>query len=186
MVGAFVVTLLPVCFVAVLFAGGERFRHRQIDMDGEAPIHRTLFYSSKYLIVAVWAAMVLDRWGVSLSFMNVPALLRSVALCVWAAGFILLFIGRFALGSSFRIGHAKESTQLKVGGLFRFSRNPMYLGVYATLLAPILSTLNPVVLLVSTFIIAVHHRIVLAEEARLRSSFGKEYAEYCCRARRYL
>ena len=66
------------------------------------------------------------------------------------------------------------------------SRNPMYLGVYATLLASVLRTLNPVLLLLGAFIVAVHHRIVLAEEAHLHSAFGEEYAAYCRQVRRYL
>jgi protein-S-isoprenylcysteine O-methyltransferase Ste14 len=186
MIEALVVTLFPVAFLAVLLTGGEQFRRRQIDMDGDAPIDRKLFYGSKYLILALWAAMVLESWGINVSFFNGPAPLKRAAVCVWALGFILLFVGRFALGNSFRIGHPKESTRLRVDGLFRLSRNPMYLGVYSTLFASVLHTLNPVLLLLSAFIIAVHHRIVLAEETHLRNAFGKEYVEYCCRVRRYL
>ena len=186
MIEALVVTLFPVAFLAVLFTGGELFRRRQIDMDGDAPIDRTLFYGSKYMILVLWAAMVLDSWGIGISFFNGPAPLKRAAVCVWAIGFVLLFVGRFGLGNSFRIGNPKESTRLRVDGLFRVSRNPMYLGMYSTLLAPVLRTLNPVLLLISAFIVAVHHRIVLAEETHLRKAFGKEYEEYCCRVRRYL
>ena len=186
MVEALVVTLFPVAFLAVLFTGGELFRRRQIDMDGDAPIERWLFYGSKYLIVVLWAAMVVDSWGIRLSFFDGPASLRRAAVCIWALGFILLFVGRFGLGNSFRIGQPKETTSLRVDGLFRVSRNPMYLGVYSTLLASVLGTLNPVVLLFAVFIVAVHHRIVLAEETHLRNAFGKEYEEYCRRVRRYL
>jgi len=185
MIEALVVAILPVAFLTVLFIGGEQFRRRQIDMDGDAPIQRTLFYASKYLIVVLWAAMVLESWGISVSFFNVPAPLEWAAVCVWAIGFVLLFVGRFTLGTSFRIGNPKESTRLRVDGLFRVSRNPMYVGVYSTLLATVLRTMNPVLLLCSAFIVAVHHRIVLAEETHLQNAFGKEYEEYCCRVRRY-
>ena len=130
--------------------------------------------------------MVLHSWGISLSFVQVPGLLKWVSLCLWVSGFVLLFNGRFGLGSSFRLGSPQESTSLKVDGLFRFSRNPMYLGVYATLLASVLYTLNPILLLVAIFVAAVHHRIVLAEEQYLRSVFGEEYVDYCRRVRRYL
>jgi protein-S-isoprenylcysteine O-methyltransferase Ste14 len=185
MIEAVLITAFPVAFLVVLFTGGEQFRRRQIDMDGDAPIDKRLFYGSKYLIVLLWTAMVLNSWGVSISFLSVLPLKRT-AECVWVAGFALLFAGRFGLGNSFRIGQPKESTQLKVDGLFRFSRNPMYLGVYSTLLASLLATLNPVLLLLAGFIITVHHRIVLAEEAHLWRAFGEEYGQYCRSVRRYL
>lgn len=186
MLEALIVTLFPVAFLVVLFTGGELLRRRRIDMDGDAPIDRTVFYSSKYLILALWTAMVLDAWGINLSFFHVPAVFKTAAVCLWVIGFILLFAGRFALGKSFRIGRPKESTSLRADGLFRFSRNPMYLGVYSSLLASVLRTLNPVLLLIGVFIIIVHNKIVLAEETHLRNAFGKEYEEYCSRVRRYL
>lgn len=62
----------------------------------------------------------------------------------------------------------------------------MYLGVFATLLATVLYTLNPVLLLVGLFIVVVHHRIVLAEEHYLRKVFGDVYRDYCRRVQRYL
>ncbi len=130
-----VVTLFPAAFLAVLFGSGERFRRQQIDMDGDAPINRTLFYSSKYLILALWVAMVVHTWGINVSFWTGPAPLKWAAVALWIAGFLLLFSGRLELGTSFRIGQPKETTRLRMGGLFHLSRNPMYLGVYATLLA---------------------------------------------------
>jgi protein-S-isoprenylcysteine O-methyltransferase Ste14 len=186
MIESIVVTLLPLGFLIVLFGGGELFRRQNIDMGGEPPIGKVLFSSSKYLIVLLWAAMVMHSWGINLSFTKVPELLKWVALCCWVSGFVLLFIGRFGLGRAFRIGSPKEHTNLTVDGLFRFSRNPMYLGVYATLLAPVFYTLNPILFLVGLFVAVVHHRIVLAEEQHLHKEFGEEYADYCSRVRRYL
>jgi protein-S-isoprenylcysteine O-methyltransferase Ste14 len=180
------ITLFPVLFLIVLFGGGAQFRKKNIDMDGTPPINRTAFYISKYTIVVLWASMAIQAWGVSLTFFIVPEWIKWIAIFFWVFGFILLFIGRFGMGNSFRIGSPKESTILKVDGLFRFSRNPMYLGVYSTIFAVILYTLNPILLLVGTFIIAVHHKIVLAEEAHLREVFGEEYTQYCGRVGRYL
>ena len=114
MVEPLVVTLFPVAFLAVLFAGGQQFRRRHIDMDGTAPISRRLFYSSKYLIVVLWMAMVLDAWGMDVSWFRAPAWLKWAAEGVWISGFLLLFVGRFELGTSFRIGSPKESTRLRV------------------------------------------------------------------------
>jgi len=186
MVESVVVTIFPVMFLVLLFGTGARLRRRDIDMDGEPPIDRRIFYASKYAILGLWAAMVVQTWGVRLSLVSTPGWLRTVSLVLWVGGFLLLFIGRLGLADSFRIGSPRESTRLKVGGLFRFSRNPMYLGVYATILAAVLYTLNPLVLLAGVFVIAVHHRIVLAEEQHLQKTFGGEYVSYCHRVRRYL
>lgn len=186
MIESVVITLFPALFLIVLFGGGEVFRRRNINMDGEPPINRRLFYLSKYSILIVWIVMVLHCWGINLFSFNAPGPVKRLALFLWITGFMLLFIGRFGLGDSFRIGSPQERTDLKVNGLFSVSRNPMYLGVYATLLAPVLYTLNPILSFVGVFVAAVHHRIVLAEEQHLRKVFGKKYLEYCSRVRRYL
>jgi protein-S-isoprenylcysteine O-methyltransferase Ste14 len=180
------VTLLPVVFLGGLIQKATVFRRRKIDMDGEPPISKLPFVSSKYTIVIVWGAMVVQSWGGNLSPVAVPGLLKSVSLGLWVLGFALLFSGRAGLGDSFRIGSPKERTGLQQTGLYRFSRNPMYVGVYATLCAAVVGTLNPVVLLAAAFVIAVHHKIVLAEEEHLRRAWGEEYRSYCSQVRRYL
>jgi protein-S-isoprenylcysteine O-methyltransferase Ste14 len=186
MIESIAFTLLPMGFLLVLFGGGELFRRQHIDMDGKPPIGKALFVSSKYLILLLWATVAINSWGLHLSMVKVPGLFTWTAACFWIAGFALLFTGRFRLGKSFRIGSPKEQTRLAVGGLFRFSRNPMYLGVYATLLAAALYTLNPLVFAIGIFVITVHHKIVLAEEQYLQTAFGEEYNDYCHRVRRYL
>jgi protein-S-isoprenylcysteine O-methyltransferase Ste14 len=186
MIESLFVTLLPMVFLIVLFGGGALFRRRNIDMDGEPPIDHTVFYLSKYAILLLWAGMVLQSWGMNLSFIIVPRGVKWVALSLWTLGFIILLLGRLGLGDSFRIGSPKERTRLQVNGLFRFSRNPMYVGVYGTLLASVFYTLNPFLFLIGIFVAAVHHKIVLAEEQYLRKSFVEQFTEYCRRVRRYL
>jgi hypothetical protein len=55
---ALVVTLPPVAFLAVLFGGAERLRRRNVDMDGEPPIPRRLFWSSKYAMLSAYCGRV--------------------------------------------------------------------------------------------------------------------------------
>ncbi len=181
-----VLTLPPVVFLMVLFGGGSLFLRKNIDQDGDSPIHRTLFYTSKYSVIILWVAMILQIWGIPISFVEVPAVLIWISMALWLFGFTLLFLGRFKLGTSFRLGTPKESTSLRIDGLFRFSRNPMYLGLYSTILASSLSTLNPVVILLGSYVIAVHHTIVLGEEEYMKKAFGQEYLDYCHRVRRYI
>ena len=185
-IAAIAATILPLGFLVVLFGGGALFLRNKIEQDGEAPINRTLFYISKYSILVLWGAMVLQIWGISISLFKVPSFLQVTGLVLWFFGFALLYIGRFEMGSSFRLGTPKEHTNLKVNGLFRLSRNPMYVGMYATMAASGLYTLNPVVISLAVFVIAIHHSIVLAEENQMQKVFGQEYLEYRNRVGRYI
>jgi protein-S-isoprenylcysteine O-methyltransferase Ste14 len=186
MIESIIVTLLPIGFLVVLFGGGALFQRKKIEQDGEAPINRIPFYASKYAILVIWGAMVVQSWGINISFYEVPRILQITALVLWVSGFVLLYLGRFELGNSFRLGTPKEETSFKTEGLFRLSRNPMYLGVYATIVGSSLYTMNLLVILLGAFVIAIHHTIVLAEERHMQNVIGKEYGDYCNRVRRYI
>jgi protein-S-isoprenylcysteine O-methyltransferase Ste14 len=186
MIEAVLVTLFPVGFLMVLFGGGALFKKRKIEQDGEAPINRTLFYASKYSILVLWGAMVIQSWGISISMVEVPRVLQLLALFLWVSGFVLLYLGRFTMRDSFRLGTPREDTSLRVDGLFRLSRNPMYVGMYATMTASALYTLNPLIILLGIFVIVVHQKIVLAEEEHMQKVFGQEYVDYCHRVQRYI
>ncbi len=180
------IAAFPVVFLAGLISTRVALRRQKIDMEGAPPIDPRLLYPSKAAMLVPWGAMFLQSCGVGLSFFAVPRPLVWLSLFLWAAGFSLAMAGRFGLGCSFRVGCAKEKTVLKTGGIFRFSRNPIYLGLNTTFLASALYTLNPVVLLTGVGLAVVHHRIILAEEECLRGMFGKEYEDYCGRIGRYL
>lgn len=186
MIEAALVTILPVGFLIIIFGGGALFLKRKIEQEGEAPINRTLFLASKYSIIILWGAMALASWEIGFSAVEVPRLLQLIALAFWFTGFTLLYLGRIKMGDSFRLGTPKEETCLKTDGLFRLSRNPMYVGVYATIVASSLYTLNPVVILLGAFVVAVHHSIVIAEEKNMQKVFSRNYSEYCSRVRRYI
>jgi protein-S-isoprenylcysteine O-methyltransferase Ste14 len=183
---SFFVAAFPMFFIAVLAGGGVSLRRRNIDMEGLPPIDKNLFRLGKFAMLIPWAAMILQGFGVGISPTRVPLLLKWVSLGLWVCGFGFLLAGRIGLGSSFRVGCPKGETTLRTDGIFRYSRNPMYLGIYTTFLAATLYTLNPLVLLIGAGVAAVHHRIVLAEEQCLRKMSGQEYEEYCQRVRRYL
>jgi len=186
MIEVILVTIFPVGFLMVLFGGGALFLRRNIEQDGKAPINRTLFYASKYSILLLWGAMVIQSWGINISVVEVPRFLQIIALFLWVSGFVLLYLGRFKMGNSFRLGTPKEETSLKVDGLFRLSRNPMYVGMYATIAASVLYTANPLIFLLGLFVIIVHQKIVLAEEEHMQKMFGQKYLDYCNRVGRYI
>lgn len=180
------VTAFPAAFFVILVGGRAYLKRRNIDMEGRPPIHKVPFLLSKFAMIVPWMAMGMQAFGLDLSLTRLPPLLKWTSLGLWVSGWGVMLAGRIELGRSFRVGCPNEKTSLMTGGVFRWSRNPMYLGLNATFFAAALYTLNPLVLLIGIGIAAVHHRIILAEEDCLRKMFGRDYEEYGGRVGRYL
>lgn len=123
-------------------------------------------------------AVPLDLGVPGLEFVAVALLVGSL---VWVA------IGQAQMGSSWRIGVDHDNrTELISEGLFRRSRNPIFLGMRASLVglfsaAP--SVLALVGILIGEIAIQVQVRI---EEQHLTKLHGKTYAEYTRRVRRWV
>ena len=79
------------------------------------------------------------------------------------------------------------ATTVVVAGAFRWTRNPMYLGmVTATLgVAICLGSLSPLLLPPLLFLV-LDRRFVRREEQFLQQALGTAYDEYCGRVRRWL
>ncbi|MBD59127.1 MAG: isoprenylcysteine carboxyl methyltransferase [Citromicrobium sp.] len=81
----------------------------------------------------------------------------------------------------------KRDTQLVTSGLYRFTRNPMYLGMVMVQLGIALFALNTGALVSVPLAILLVDRFVIAREERhLTATFGSAYRDYCDRVRRWL
>lgn len=106
------------------------------------------------------------------------------------AVFGLLMISWSALGffqAGTHLVPFQEATALVTGGFYRFTRNPMYLGMVLMLVggafvAGSVGVLVPIPL----FVLVIHHRFILAEERFMEQAFGDEYLTYKTRVRRWL
>jgi protein-S-isoprenylcysteine O-methyltransferase Ste14 len=80
-----------------------------------------------------------------------------------------------------------RSHRLVMDGPFRWSRNPMYLGLIIALVgtAMLLGSATPFVI-PPVFAILLRESFIRAEEQWLSSQFGNEYRQYASRVRRWL
>ena len=81
----------------------------------------------------------------------------------------------------------RASSKLSTWGTYRFSRNPMYVGLIFAYLgeAGILHQIWPVLLLPLT-VSYVNWIVIPVEEARLKEVFDLEYQAYCAKVRRWV
>lgn len=82
---------------------------------------------------------------------------------------------------------ASLASSLVVQGVYRYTRNPMYVGFLLTLLAWAVFLANPLSLLwVVLFVLYITRFQIIPEERVLTSLFGAEYEAYKGRVRRWV
>jgi protein-S-isoprenylcysteine O-methyltransferase Ste14 len=79
------------------------------------------------------------------------------------------------------------TTALVVSGVYRITRNPMYLGFLFLLLAEIVWLAHPVALLAGpAFVVYLNRFQIGPEENALQTRFGAEFDAYATRVRRWI
>ncbi|MNJ28954.1 hypothetical protein D3C77_235100 [compost metagenome] len=102
-----------------------------------------------------------------------------------------LLLDGIAAGSFRRLGTPPEpwkpTTALATGGLYRFSRNPIYVGFAVTYAGFAVAMDSPLALALLLPCLIVIDRLVIAREERyLAARFGGEYDAYRKKVRRWL
>lgn len=109
------------------------------------------------------------------------------------SGVILLGLGMLVVaGGLFKKAETelipfREVSALVTSGVYRFTRNPMYLGMALVLLGCAMTVGAATAFLVPPlFMIIIEVRYIRPEESMLRGLFPSEYPAYCERVRRWL
>lgn len=88
-------------------------------------------------------------------------------------------------GTTFYPG--KDASKLITTGAYRFTRNPMYLGMLIVLLSVSAMTGSWLAALPApVFAAIIQYRFILKEEARLEEIFGQDYRDFKSRVRRWI
>jgi protein-S-isoprenylcysteine O-methyltransferase Ste14 len=111
--------------------------------------------------------------------------LKYISYLTVVIGFFFTMISLINLGKSTRLGLPDEDTVFKDVGLYKISRNPMYVGFNLFTISSILLTANMITLLAGLFSIYSYHLIIKGEEIFLEHRFGQKYLNYKQKVRRY-
>ncbi|MGR3659860.1 MAG: methyltransferase family protein [Paracoccaceae bacterium] len=140
----------------------------------------------------VWlAAFVVLVWGLTVV---APDLMFSwpgqgeIALVLLSIGLILTALAVFEMfRARTTIIPRRDPNALVTTGIFRFSRNPIYLGDAFMLAASALwFQIWPALLLVPLFAGLIQIRFINAEEAILNATFGEEFEQWQQQTRRWI
>ena len=182
------VMILSELFIFTGFIVGFNVSHklRGKKLLGEYPIRPLFFVAGKLAMGISGGILFVQAAGVPLNLFPVPETLAYVSAVLLLLGISFVIPAFLHLGGDSRFGVSDDLGALRTTGIYRVSRNPMYLGFYLVTLASLLSVPHPVNIGCGLVGVYVHHRVVLAEERFLKKKHGASYESYRCRVRRYL
>jgi protein-S-isoprenylcysteine O-methyltransferase Ste14 len=184
-------------FVAVALVWRPWFQYRRYGSAGIA-LFRARGHGAiaRDALAILWLALLVGQavavaawsdWLARRALVAIPEAVTMAGTIVLAAGIVLLVTAQLMLGRSWRIGIEEDARPgLVTAGLYRYSRNPIFLGMLVVLVGYVLliPTLLSLALLVGTYFGI--RRQVAAEERYLARAYGEAYRDYARRVGRFV
>jgi protein-S-isoprenylcysteine O-methyltransferase Ste14 len=132
--------------------------------------------------VQVVSVIGVNLWSLSVSFV-----MQCVGLFLMSFGVGVFVLAVVAMRSNWRAGYSYEQdTELVTRGVYRFSRNPAFVGFNLIYIGVMVVFPNVVSILFAFTVVCLFHFQILGEEKFLADKFGKVYLEYKSKVRRYI
>ena len=157
--------------------------------DSSSPANAGVHYPPPLLYVAGIAAGWLAQRAHALPITGHPSTIRTTLAVAFALGWLAVFAaasGAFVRHRTTLIPN-RPAAALVTSGIYRFTRNPMYVSLVLLYLAVtlVLDSWWPIVFL-PLVLIAVDRLIIRREERYLAHAFPEEYAGYRAQVRRWV
>ena len=111
---------------------------------------------------------------------------HAVGWLLFLSGLVLTLVAQAQMGASWRIGIDDRPTQLVTGGLFAFSRNPIFSGMFLTLAGVVLISPAAWTLCGGGVALVVVSLQIRLEERNLAAVHGITYMNYASRVGRFV
>ena len=170
-------------FAKMLAQRRQGIQTRQIGRVKEKSVHIVELLMS----IATLAAPVIQILSLIFGWNHMPANARFTGFCLGMLGDIIFLASVLCMEDSWRAGIPdKDRTTLVTTGIYRYSRNPAFLGFDFMYVGMLLMYFNLSMLVVSAFAIIMLHLQILQEERYLTENYGESYREYRKHVFRYL
>jgi protein-S-isoprenylcysteine O-methyltransferase Ste14 len=142
------------------------------------------------LLIAIAAAVVLEML-VPMAFLPEPGLgswSSWLGAVVFVGGLWISISGnREFVRSGTNVNPYQPTLRLVTTGPYRFTRNPMYLGMVIAFAGIVLAfSLELGIVVLAVFALVLHYGVVLREERYLTRKFGAPYEDFLKRTRRWV
>lgn len=112
-------------------------------------------------------------------------IIRILGVLLGILAVVFFALATVAMKSSWRVGIPEEKTVLVTNGIYRWSRNPAFVGFDLLYLSMCLMFFNIPLLVISVWAAIMLHFQVLQEEEHMKKMFGEDYLNYMKHTFRY-
>ena len=136
---------------------------------------------------ATLGAPIAQLRSIAFGWSYLPANARFTGFCTGMLGDSIFLLSVLCMKDSWRAGIPdKDKTELVTTGIYRYSRNPAFLGFDFMYIGVLLMYCNLLTAAFSLFAIITLHLQILQEEQYLTGTFGITYQKYTEQVHRYL
>ena len=129
--------------------------------------------------IATLCAPIVQLISILLNWTWMPTATRIMGFIIGLIGDVFFIIAVVTMKNSWRAGIPENcKTDLVTDGIYRWSRNPAFLGFDCMYIGVCLLFCNPSTVTFSLFAIVMLHLQILQEEKYLSTTFGEPYVEY--------
>lgn len=139
----------------------------------------------RIMSIATVSTIVIEAYSILFTTLNILDGLRIIGIVFGILAIIFFALATITMKDSWRVGIPEEKTSLISAGIYKWSRNPAFVGFDLLYISICLMYFNLPLLLISVFAGTMLHLQILQEEKRMQNMFGKEYEEYKKHTLRY-
>lgn len=156
---------------------------RQIGKRKEKELH----FVEQLMSIATGVVVIAQLLSIVFDWSYLPSGARFTGFCVAIIGDLIFLISVLCMKDSWRAGIPEsDKTKLVTNGIYKFSRNPAFLGFDFMYIGVLIMFFNPVNLIFTFSPIVMLHLQILQEEKYMEATFGEEYINYKKKTFRYL
>lgn len=185
-----VIGICILVFFYAVYIGKMLFQKRkgiQTDQIAKGKRRDKVFYTELIMKVATYTVVMVEVLSIFLGDSGEMSVVRIIGVVLGIAGDFTFLTAVITMEDSWRAGIAEnDETKMITNGIYKYSRNPAFLGFDSVYIGFLLMFFNIPLLIASLSAILMLHLQILQEEAYLQKAFGEEYVWYQSRVNRYI
>lgn len=157
----------------------------QTNQAGKGNKPKKVLATEQIMSIAAVSALIAQIVSIFSADLCSSATLKCIGLIAGIGSVFFFGSAVVSMKDSWRVGIPEEKTELITDGIYKFSRNPAFVGFDLTYICTLLVFPNIPLLILSVWPAVMLHFQILREEEFMQGTFGKDYCDYKKHVSRY-